>query len=191
MGSVPAVPIEPDTKDWTWVLDRACPECGFDAPAVALDQVGAMTRDNAAAWLRVLARPRDELTTRPRDDRWSALEYACHVRDVYRLFDTRLRSMLDTDNPRFVNWDQDLTAVEDRYDLQDPATVSAELVEAGNAFASLWDTVTPEQLGRRGVRSDGAEFTVETFGIYFLHDPTHHVDDVVRGNAMLADGQLD
>ena len=21
--------IEPDTKDWTWVLDRPCPECGF------------------------------------------------------------------------------------------------------------------------------------------------------------------
>lgn len=23
--------IEPDTKDWTWVLDRPCPECGFEA----------------------------------------------------------------------------------------------------------------------------------------------------------------
>ena len=23
------MPIEPDTKDWTWVLDRRCEECGF------------------------------------------------------------------------------------------------------------------------------------------------------------------
>jgi hypothetical protein len=23
-----------DDKDWTWVLDRACPECGFDAGTV-------------------------------------------------------------------------------------------------------------------------------------------------------------
>ena len=26
-------PIVPDTKDWTWVLDRPCEECGFDATA--------------------------------------------------------------------------------------------------------------------------------------------------------------
>jgi hypothetical protein len=24
------VTIIPDTKDWTWVLDRPCPECGLD-----------------------------------------------------------------------------------------------------------------------------------------------------------------
>ena len=22
------MPIEPDTKDWTWVLHERCPECG-------------------------------------------------------------------------------------------------------------------------------------------------------------------
>lgn len=27
--------IVPDTKDWTWVLERACPECGFDASSFA------------------------------------------------------------------------------------------------------------------------------------------------------------
>jgi hypothetical protein len=32
--------------------------------------------------------------TRPSDDRWSALEYACHVRDVFRLYDERLEMML-------------------------------------------------------------------------------------------------
>ena len=24
---------EPDTKDWTWVLESTCPECGFDSRA--------------------------------------------------------------------------------------------------------------------------------------------------------------
>ncbi|HEY5013683.1 MAG TPA: DinB family protein, partial [Acidimicrobiia bacterium] len=32
--------ITPDTKDWTWVLERPCPECGFDASAFAREQVG-------------------------------------------------------------------------------------------------------------------------------------------------------
>ena len=28
-----AMSITPDTKDWTWVLERPCPECGFEAAA--------------------------------------------------------------------------------------------------------------------------------------------------------------
>ena len=31
---------------------------------------------------------------------------------------------------------------------------------------------------RRGVRSNGAQFTVATFAAYFLHDVEHHVWDV-------------
>ena len=27
--------INPDTKDWTWVLNRSCPECGYDAGTVS------------------------------------------------------------------------------------------------------------------------------------------------------------
>jgi hypothetical protein len=30
-GTVRAVPIVPDEKNWTWVLEREYPECGFDA----------------------------------------------------------------------------------------------------------------------------------------------------------------
>ena len=46
--------IEPDTKDWTWVLDRPCPECGFDASAVTVDRIPAVIRDNATTWEAVL-----------------------------------------------------------------------------------------------------------------------------------------
>ena len=176
--------IIPDDKNWTWVLERPCGECGFDATSVDIRDMGDLIRSNVARWPALLEH--EQVATRPSDDRWSALEYACHVRDVFRLYDARLRLMLDTEDPHFENWDQDVTAIEDRYDLQDPVTVSAELVDAGNAFAARWDAVQPEQLGRRGVRSDGAEFTVESFGVYFLHDPIHHLDDVARGNAILA-----
>jgi hypothetical protein len=43
------MPIAPDTKDWTWVLERACPECGFDARAFPREEAGRMVRANAAA----------------------------------------------------------------------------------------------------------------------------------------------
>ena len=53
------------------------------------------------------------------------------MRDVFRLFDARLGLMLDEDDPLFANWDQDETAVAERYGDQDPAVVAAELAAAG------------------------------------------------------------
>jgi hypothetical protein len=47
--------IVADTKDWTWVLIRECPECGFDTRTVGRDEVGPMLRANAAAWVAILA----------------------------------------------------------------------------------------------------------------------------------------
>jgi hypothetical protein len=170
------MPIEPDLKDWTWVLDRPCPECGFDASTFALADLGAMIRANAAQWPPLLIRP--EVAVRPRDDRWSTLEYACHVRDVFRIYDERLALMLAEDDPDFPNWDQDESAVTDDYAAQDPATVGAELVAAATSLAAAFDAVTDDQWARTGRRSDGAEFTVATFGRYFIHDPIHHVADV-------------
>ena len=38
---VERVPITPDDKDWTWVLERTCPECGFTASAVDATDVAA------------------------------------------------------------------------------------------------------------------------------------------------------
>ncbi|WP_116999933.1 DinB family protein [Desertimonas flava] len=168
--------IEPDTKDWTWVLQRPCPECGFEAAGVTVRDVPRLVRDNASVWAAVLRR--DDVGVRPQPQRWSALEYACHVRDVFALFDTRLHLMLDEEGPRFANWDQDETAERERYGDQDPATVSADLATAAAAVAESFAAVTEDQYGRSGVRSDGAEFTVATFAQYFVHDPIHHLWDV-------------
>ena len=178
------MPIVPDDKDWTWVLERPCPECGFDASALAPEAVAAGLRANAAAWRPLLDHP--AVTTRPSDDRWSALEYACHVRDVFRLYDERLALMLEQDDPTFANWDQDVTAVEDRYGDQDPALVVADLGVAGDRLADSFAAVSGEQWQRTGGRSDGARFTVDTFARYLLHDPVHHLWDVEQGYVTIA-----
>ena len=95
--------------------------------------------------------------------------------------------MLNEDNPKFDNWDQDETAVTDRYEAQDPSVVADELVAAGNVFADSYDRVAADQWHRPGLRSDGTHFTVESFGRYFVHDPMHHVVDVHRGLEQLSD----
>jgi len=165
--------ITPDTKDWTWVLDRPCPECGLDTSTFAPTDVPALLRENAAAWQEVLAGP--HARTRPDPTTWSPLEYAAHVRDVCRVYTERLHLMLTQDDPHYPNWDQDATAVEDRYAEQDPATVAKELTEAANHLADRFAEVT--EWHRTGTRSDGAHFTIATFARYFVHDPIHHLHD--------------
>jgi hypothetical protein len=172
------MPIIPDTQDWTWVLERPCPECGFDASTYPRSGVAGLIRENAAEWQRILARPAAEVRRRPTDDQWSALEYACHVRDVFRIFERRLVLMLTEDGPTFPNWDQDATAIDDRYADQDPVRVAVELGRAAGALADGFDVVTDEQWDRTGSRSDGAHFTIDSFSRYLVHDPVHHVHDV-------------
>jgi hypothetical protein len=178
------MPIVPDTKDWTWVLSRPCSECGFVAADVDRDRLGPLVRDNAAAWQAVLARP-EGLADRPSDDRWSALEYAGHIEDVYRIMDARLALMLAEDDPAFANWDQDATADERRYGRADPAELGAALDTAAGVLAARYETVEGPAWDRTGRRSDGATFTVDSLGRYMLHDVVHHLDDVAKGFAAL------
>ncbi len=178
MGSTDRPPpdIAPDTKDWTWVLGKRCPECGLDAGSVEVAEIPGMIRENATGWRAVLTA--EGVRDRPAPDVWSPLEYACHVRDVFRLFDKRLRLMLDEDDPLFENWDQDATAVEQRYDLAAMVVVMGELTGAAEWIAADFEAVPDDAWQRTGRRSDGATFTVESFARYLIHDAVHHLHDV-------------
>jgi len=174
-----AAVLVPDTKDWTWVLERPCPDCGFDAGQCAASAVPGLIRANGARWRRLL----DEGAIRPgRPDgaTWSPLEYACHVRDVYRRYRARVEVMLAEDDPLFPNWDQDETAVADGYEAQDPGQVVGQLEAAAGDIALLLEGLDGAEWARPGRRSDGAAFTVTTLARYMVHDPIHHVWDVAR-----------
>lgn len=176
--------IHPDDKNWTWVLERACPECGFDAGSFDPLTMPAAVRDNAAAWAPLLSDPR--AAERPSPDKWSALEYGCHIRDVFVLFNERLRLMLEHDDPTYQNWDQDATAISERYNEQVAADVLPAIDHAAEALAERFGSIRPEQWSRTGTRSDGAKFTVHTFAQYLIHDPVHHLHDVREGFEALA-----
>ncbi|MCL3861683.1 DinB family protein [Actinotalea sp. K2] len=168
--------IIPDTKDWTWVLEQPCAECGFRAEEVDGPQVPALVAECAVRWERVLTRP--DVATRPAPDVWSPLEYACHVRDVFRVFDERAALMLAQDGPTFANWDQDATALAERYAEQDPGQVAVDLAATADGAAATFASVQADQWARRGFRSNGSVFTVESLAKYFVHDVVHHLHDV-------------
>ncbi len=173
-------PVPGDTKDWTWVLHEPCPECRFDAARYRRDQYGTELRVIGDRWRQILAADPARLRRRPQPDRWSTLEYACHVRDVFDIFRRRVELMLAVDGAAFANWDQDATAVAERYDRADPAAVADAIGINGDRVAAVFDGVPDHAWSRTGVRSDGARFTVESIGLYLLHDPIHHLHDVME-----------
>jgi hypothetical protein len=180
------MPIVPDDKNWTWVLERACPDCGFEAATFDPLTVRPAIEGNALRWRELLADPR--ATQRPDDHTWSATEYACHVRDVYRLYLLRLELMLYEDDPTFANWDQDETAIKQAYDQAQPHDVAGELHAAAGMLSARYATVGGAQWQRTGNRSDGVSFTIDSFTRYFIHDPVHHVWDAVQGYLKLGGG---
>jgi DinB superfamily len=172
----PDATIEPDTKDWTWVLATPCPDCGYDAGSIRPTDVAARIRRDADGWATRLAGT--SVTSRPAPAVWSVLEYGCHIRDVHRVFAHRVHLMLTEDDPRFPNWDQDETALTDDYAAQKPSVVADELKQAALAVADVYASVPADAWSRRGRRSNGSEFTIASIALYHLHDVLHHTWDV-------------
>ena len=171
-------PATPDDSDWTWVLSRACPDCGFDAEAMRPEDVPARLREAAARYAAVLVR--DDVHARPAPGVWSPLEYTCHVRDVCDVMRGRIEQILAGGGAvvRFANWDQDATANESEYWRADPQVVRGELADAFEAAAAAYERPSGEQWQWPALRSNGSEFTATTLALYFLHDVQHHLWDV-------------
>ena len=172
------IPGKTDDKDWTWVLDQACDECGAWVGGLPVAAVAALNVRCADGWIEVLGRDEDWVHARPEPDTWSPLEYACHVRDVFKLFLERLELMLAEDDPVFENWNPNVTAEAERYDTQEPTVVAGQLAVAATRLADRFAGLHPTDLYRTGRRSDGASFTIESFAQYEIHDPLHHLSDV-------------
>jgi hypothetical protein len=171
-------PSTPDDSDWTWVLARPCPDCGFDASALDPVDVPARLRDAEGRYAAVLGR--DDVRTRPSAGVWSPLEYTCHVRDVCDVMRGRIEQILDGGGEvvRFANWDQDETAIAKEYWRADPEVVRREVGDAFEAAAAAYGRPVGDQWEWPALRSNGSEFTAATLAQYFLHDIQHHLWDV-------------
>lgn len=170
--------VEPETKDWTWVLTRRCPQCGENVGTLAVPEMVSKLRSLAPQWKRTANAPGAAL--RPNPNTWSPLEYAAHVRDALAVFAERVELMLTRDSPTFPDWDQNAAALAGNYQAAEPNLVAVEVENAIEASALLLERLEPATYERRGLRSDGASFTVQTLAQYFVHDVAHHLDDAQR-----------
>ena len=115
--------------------DATLRPCGFAAGEVDPADFAERAFIAAEEWVQIL-RSSPAVSARPQPDVWSPLEYGAHVRDVYRLYDARLAQMLNEDSPTFANWNQDETAIKERYKEQDPEVVADELEDAAQRLAA-------------------------------------------------------
>ena len=164
--------------DWMRVLEEPCPHCGFDALAVAPDDLAAALREQAGAWETLLASSDDSgLRARPADGTWTALEYGCHVRDLLSVMTERVARTLVEDVHEYGWWDHEASAVDEHYNEQDPVAVAGDLGANAEWMAGTLALVEGAEWDRPGTRRGADPFTVAGLGRFTLHELAHHRGD--------------
>jgi S-DNA-T family DNA segregation ATPase FtsK/SpoIIIE len=174
------VTIEPETKSWTWVLERRCEECGFDTQSFPSEDLGRLLRLSAEPWPALLSHP--SARVRPQEDCWSALEYACHVRDVFAIQRERLTRTLVEDTPVLEPMGRDERVVDDRYNEQDREAVADELAANAEAMAKTIEGVSADDWTRVAIYPypEPTERTAVWLVRHTVHEGTHHLLDIGR-----------
>ena len=166
-------------------MDR-CDSCRFiyaDVDATALPARLAAFGTQYLALLLAPGRPAawsGILCTRPAEGVWSALEYACHVRDVFLVQRDRLYTALVEDIPAFAPMYRDQRVTLARYNAQDPEEVTAQLATAARLIAQAFDALDSAQLQRRCIYNFPAppERSLLWVGQHAVHEGEHHFRDI-------------
>jgi hypothetical protein len=174
----------PDVQLFDFVGYRAldvdiCEQCGFSYD-VGREAITPWLRSDARAFVNKLAKLGDAAWSRPEQDVWSPLEYACHLRDMLRVQTERVHLTQRETDPEFVPMGRDQRVVDDRYNEQDPTEVAAALVESADALADLLDGLDADGWLRTGFYNypERALRTVEWIAIHTDHELFHHRGDI-------------
>lgn len=174
--------------DPTWIRPApgwVCDECAFDFDGTDPTEAAATIRGFGRRYRAPLTRglPDEDLDAmlraRPETGGWSALEYACHVRDAFAIYDHRIGRILEEDRPDFPAMHRDDVAVQRDYNGQDPAAVADDIGAAAETLASRFETLDGPAWERVGVR-DGFEMTLAWIARNAVHEGNHHLLDVGR-----------
>jgi S-DNA-T family DNA segregation ATPase FtsK/SpoIIIE len=160
---------------------ETCAECGYC--------YGALGRPGIAPELRALARRyRDvlhgsggeRLRAHPRADTWSALEYACHVRDVLAVQRQRVQLARTEEQPAFASMRREERVLEERYNAQEPTEVAGRIQGGADALATTLEALDDAGWRRTGVYQwpTTAVRTVEWIGRHTVHECVHHLQDI-------------
>ena len=122
------------------------------------------------------------LRRRPDEHTWSALEYACHVRDVFETYSTRVARTLVEDEPLLESMERDERPARERYNEQDPAVVAGELNERAEALAAAFESLASAEWERTAIHPypEPAPRSLAWMARHVVHEGNHHLLDVGR-----------
>jgi S-DNA-T family DNA segregation ATPase FtsK/SpoIIIE len=160
----------------------SCDECGFVYDEERLRPLDELLRHVGPPFRAVLAEDDGALRRRPAPAVWSALEYACHVRDVLLLQRDRIYVALVQELPAFTPMYRDERVSLARYNDQDPAKVADQIDVAADLLAGTYAVLDDDQLARRCHYGypDPEIRTVRWIGVHTLHEAQHHAMDARR-----------
>lgn len=169
-------------------VDGICQECGFDYDDLdhteTPDALRAFGRRYRAPFTRGLpGESLDELLrSHPLPGVWSALEYACHVRDVFAVQAARVDQALVEDLPTFTPMGRDERVLSERYNDQDPEVVVAELSGNAATMAAGLERLTNHEWQRRGIYGypEPTERDLRWIARHTVHEGRHHLLDIGR-----------
>lgn len=166
-------------RDWARIVaEEQCAECGFDGAAVERAAIGKLVISEGEQWALLLQASADTaLRRRPATDRWSALEYACHVRDVLGVFTSRIEQARVEFEPEFGWWDHERAAIDEHYNDQEPVEVAIVIGERARELAQRLGRLTDAEWSRTGTRRGTEHFTIEGLARFSLHEIRHHLAD--------------
>ena len=163
-----------------------CEQCGFVWDLVAAAEVASRVADIGPSYRRVMLppdRPNDWSTraaTRPAAEVWSAIEYACHVRDVLLTNRERLLTTLVVDQPTFTPMFRDERVQLAGYASEDLIDVVVQIEMASAMFARAVARLDRSQLARTCHYGypEPALRSLTWVGAQTIHEAEHHLADI-------------
>ncbi|TDU82462.1 DinB family protein [Kribbella voronezhensis] len=167
-------------------VDGLCQECGFNYDTGDLQgTVTTLIRQSAEssmALTKAAAGPDvNVVRLRPEPEVWSAIEYACHVRDVLEVQRARIAQCLAEDRPVYAPMDRSGRLKELKYEQQDPMVVAAALMKNARDFGAAARVLKPAELGKLGLYNYPvrAPRTLGWLIRHTAHEIQHHRMDII------------
>ena len=158
-----------------------CYECDFDYDALRADQVAGLLRSFPSQYRDAASGVSVEIMRTPSGPwTWSALEYLCHVRDVFAINDERFRRVVAADTPELGSMNRDVKAIVERYNEQDPAEALTAFESHAEALAAFVETLDEKAWQRTGVYPVAGELPLLWMAANLVHEGRHHLMDVKR-----------
>jgi hypothetical protein len=161
---------------------ETCEDCGFCWEIVTVGEIEPRVLAATASMATAIRNQPDLSLVRPWAERWSALEYAAHVRDVFLTIRDRLVIGLVEDDPGFKPMYRDERVSLGLYAADTVEAIAVEVEGAANMLLRLFGAIDAGDLKRIVQYGFPGPIprTLLWMGQQAVHEAEHHLTDITE-----------